>query len=270
MDSGAASVVRGGKALLRKRNDLDTVGLTEDQWRREWESARLFLTADGEKDAPWGNYTIRWNPDAGWLEINLPPSLAHLANQSRGRYRLSATVGFSYRGDEAAAQAASGAVRYDIRHDPVTRTLVHRRLLDERSPHPRRPLMNCGSTLSLRSTSTPGTSLPPHIAADGNILGVPSTVSLALRRPASRHEGRAAPGSHQRPHRHREKPRGAERSSSRTSISPKPAPRDANRPATDPHGAGVAGDSDARSLASRPRASVTGSPRWHPMRVCPW
>ena len=35
----------GGKALLRKRNNLAAAGLTEDQWRQEWESARLFLTA---------------------------------------------------------------------------------------------------------------------------------------------------------------------------------------------------------------------------------
>jgi len=60
------------------------------------------------------NQTIRWHPDQGWLEIKLPAPLAQLANQPHGRYRLSCLVGFSYRGDEVAAQAASGAVRYDI------------------------------------------------------------------------------------------------------------------------------------------------------------
>ena len=88
--------------------------LTQAQWRRGWESARLFLTADGEKDKAWGNETIRWNPDAGWLEIKLPAPLAHLSNRPHGRYRLSAPAGFSYRGDEVAGQAATGAVRYDI------------------------------------------------------------------------------------------------------------------------------------------------------------
>lgn len=53
LEAGAVSVVRGGKSLLRKRNNLDAAGLTEAQWRREWESARLFLTADGEKDKAW-------------------------------------------------------------------------------------------------------------------------------------------------------------------------------------------------------------------------
>ena len=112
-------MARGGKALLRKRNNLAAAGLTKDQWRREWESARLFLTADGEKDKAWGNETIRWNPDEGWLEIKLPVPLAGLANRPHGRYRLSALIAFSYRGGEVAAQAASGAVRYDISHDPA-------------------------------------------------------------------------------------------------------------------------------------------------------
>ena len=89
LEAGTVSVVRGGKALLRKRGNLAAAGLTEAQWRREWESARLFLTADGEKDKAWGNETIRWNPDEGWLEIKLPVPLAHLANRPHGRYRLS-------------------------------------------------------------------------------------------------------------------------------------------------------------------------------------
>ena len=102
-DSGAVSVVRGGKALLRKRNNLTAAGLTQEQWRQQWESSRLFLTADGEKDKAWGNETIRWNPDEGWLEVKLPAPLARLANRPHGRYRLSCSVEFAYRGDEVAA-----------------------------------------------------------------------------------------------------------------------------------------------------------------------
>jgi hypothetical protein len=44
--------------------------------------------------------------------------LAHLANRPHGRYRLACPVAFTYRGDEVAAQAASGAVRYDINMNP--------------------------------------------------------------------------------------------------------------------------------------------------------
>ena len=113
------SVVRGGKALLRKRGNLAAAGLTGERWRAEWASPRLFLTADGEKDKAWGNETIRWHPGEGWLEIKLPAPLAHLANRPHGRYRLSCPVAFAYRGDEVAAQAACGAVRYDISCDPA-------------------------------------------------------------------------------------------------------------------------------------------------------
>jgi len=51
--AGAVHVVRGGKALLHKRNNLDDAGLAVQQWRRQWGAARLFLTADGHKDKAW-------------------------------------------------------------------------------------------------------------------------------------------------------------------------------------------------------------------------
>jgi hypothetical protein len=52
-------VTRGGWALLRKRANLAAAGLTEEHWRGQWEAARLFLTADGEADKPWGNWAQR-------------------------------------------------------------------------------------------------------------------------------------------------------------------------------------------------------------------
>jgi hypothetical protein len=96
--AGAVSVVRGGRALLRKRGNLTAAGLSEEQWRAQWEAARLFLTADGEKGKAQGNETLRWHPDEGWLEVKLPVPLAHLANRPFGRYRLSCAVEFTYRG----------------------------------------------------------------------------------------------------------------------------------------------------------------------------
>ncbi len=118
LGTGRVSVCRGGKALARKRNNLADAGLTETRWREQWEASRLFLTADGEKNKTWGNETIRWNPDENWLEIRLPAPLACLANRPEGRYRLSCPVQFTYRGGDVAAQAATGAVRYDISLDP--------------------------------------------------------------------------------------------------------------------------------------------------------
>jgi hypothetical protein len=95
LDAGRVSVCRGGRGLLRK-----------------------FLTVGGEAGKPLGNETIWWNRGQGWLELKLPAPLSHLANGRHGRYRLSCPVEFTYRGDEVAAQAATGAVRYDIAFDP--------------------------------------------------------------------------------------------------------------------------------------------------------
>jgi hypothetical protein len=92
LDSGVLSVVRGGKALLHKRNNLADAGLTIHPWQARWRAARLFLTADGERGKAWGNETIRFNPGEGWLEVKLPGALAHLANSRHGRYRLSGQV----------------------------------------------------------------------------------------------------------------------------------------------------------------------------------
>ncbi len=179
LEAGTVSVVRGGKALLRTRNTLAAAGLTEEQWRQEWESARLFLTADGEAAKAWGNETIRWHPGEGWLEIKLPAPLAGLANRPHGRYRLSCLVTFCYRGDEVAAQAASGAVRYDISHDPArgrwyidaswTAAPAPAASLDELRQHP-----------VVAADVNHGHLTAAAIAPDGNILGTPVTIPLDL------------------------------------------------------------------------------------------
>ena len=83
-------MTRGGRGLLRKRANVAAAGLTGAQWRAEWEAARWFLTADGERDAPWGNYTITWNPGEGWLDVNLPAPLA--------AWRTGRTAGTACRG----------------------------------------------------------------------------------------------------------------------------------------------------------------------------
>ena len=118
IETGRISVCRAGKALAKVHHHLDEAGLTEEQWRERWQAKRLFLTADGEKDQLWGNLTIRWHPYEHWLELALPTVLSHLTNRGTNRYRLSCPVEFSYRGDEVAAQATNGAIRYDIIFDP--------------------------------------------------------------------------------------------------------------------------------------------------------
>jgi hypothetical protein len=118
LKEGRVSVCRGGTGLARVRHHLDAAGLTEDAWRGRWEARRLFVCADGEASKPWGNETIRFNPDERWVELRLPTPLVHLANRPHGRYRLACLAVFPHRGDEVAAQTESGAVRYDISYDP--------------------------------------------------------------------------------------------------------------------------------------------------------
>jgi hypothetical protein len=190
LEAGAVPVVRGGKALLRTRNNLAATGLTEAAWRLEWEAARLFLTADGEKDKAWGNETIRWHPGQGWLEIKLPTPLAHLANRPHGRYRLTCPVGFTYRGDEVAGQAASGAVRYDISWDPAR----GRWYLDaswKAAPVPAVPLEELRQHPVVAVDVNHGHLAAAVVAPDGNIVGVPVTIPLDLAgRPAATRDGR--------------------------------------------------------------------------------
>jgi hypothetical protein len=179
LDSGAVSVVRGGKSLLRMRNNLAAAGLTENQWHSQWESARLFLTADGEAAKAWGNETIRWHPDQSWLEIKLPAPLAHLANRPHGRYRLSCPVAFSYRGDQVAAQAASGAVRYDISCDPARgRWYIDASWKTAPAPAPSLDDLRRYPVVALDLNH--GHLAVAVVAPDGNILGAPATMALAL------------------------------------------------------------------------------------------
>lgn len=151
LGTGSVPVVRGGKAVLRKRRNLAAAGLTQERWRAEWEAARLFLTADGEKDKAFGNETIRWNPGEGWLEIRLPAPLAHLANRPHSRYRLSAPVGFCYRGGEVAAQAPAGR---SVMTSAGTLCGAGGMWTPHGRPrlHPRRAWRSCGSTRCWRST----------------------------------------------------------------------------------------------------------------------
>jgi len=190
LEAGTVSVVRGGKALLRKRGRLGAAGMTEAQWRGQWESARLFLTADGEKDKALGNETIRWHPDEGWLEIRLPAPLAHLANRPHGRYRLSCPVEFSHRGGEVAAQTATGAVRYDVRRDPVS----GRWYLDaswKTSPAPAATLDELRVSPVLAIDLNHGHLAVWAVTPDGNPAGAPVTIPLVLSGlPASQRDGR--------------------------------------------------------------------------------
>jgi IS605 OrfB family transposase len=137
-----------------------------------------------------GNETIRWHPDEGWLEIRLPAPLAHLANRPHGRYRLSCEVRFGYRGDEAAAQAATGAVRYDISFAPARgRWYIDASWKTQARPVPSLNVLRAAPVVAVDLNA--GHLAVAVLAPDGNVTGVPFTVPLELAGlPATARDGR--------------------------------------------------------------------------------
>ncbi|MFC3577695.1 hypothetical protein ACFOZ0_31425 [Streptomyces yaanensis] len=189
---GRPSVVVGGRRLAKTRHNLADAQLTAEDWRRRWDAARLFLTADGESGAPYGNYTITVDPADGSVTIVLPEPLRHLANVPRGRYRLACTVVFHHRRPEWLDRVtASQAVRYDIVRDPVR----GRWYLDASWPAAKTTLP---TPQEIRATG--GRMLAVDLNADhlaayvldphGNPVGEPITVPLELTGDTSRRDGR--------------------------------------------------------------------------------
>lgn len=179
LQEGRLSICRGGKRLAKARHFLDQTGTSASSWQERWRAERSFVTADGEADKRLGNETIRWDPEAGTLEIRLPTALAHLANAPRARYRIEG-VTFPHRGDEVAAQTVGGALRYDVFFDPDRR----RWYLDaswtfaRHEAPPSLPDIRAGGMLGVDLNAD-------HLAAwvldrNGNPLGDPLTVPLAL------------------------------------------------------------------------------------------
>lgn len=132
-DSGRVRITRGGRRLLNARHHLYdaaaapkplTAADWQDQlegWGNDWSARRMFLTADGEAGAPFGNYTVSIDPTDGTIAMVLPEPLrqAH-ANAPRGRYALDAAAVFTHQGEAWADRITSGAsVRYDITYDPT-------------------------------------------------------------------------------------------------------------------------------------------------------
>jgi hypothetical protein len=202
--AGRVSVCRGGRRLAKLRHavadagdggrgkDRSTTQVTKAQWRNYWEAERLFLTADGEADKAWGNETIRVHPDQQWLELRLPSPLAHLSN-TPGRaatYRLSCPVRFSYRSHEWAAQAASGAVRYDLFLDPAKGrwyAAASWRLPPRQVPSPEELRQHRTVAVDLNAGHLDAWVLDPS----GNPIGEPATIALDLDGlPASTRNGR--------------------------------------------------------------------------------
>ena len=72
--AGHPSITVGGKRLWRNRSHLDSTDMNEQQWRHNWDAARMFLTADGESGKAAGNETIRVD-EQGQLRVKVPAAL---------------------------------------------------------------------------------------------------------------------------------------------------------------------------------------------------
>ncbi|MER5183541.1 hypothetical protein ABT009_35225 [Streptomyces sp. NPDC002896] len=190
--SGRPSIVVGGRRLAKARHNPADAHLTEAEWRARWDAERLFLTADGESGAPFGNHTICVDPNDGSVTIVLPEPLRHLANMPRGRYRLGGTVAFSHRRDEWLDRVtANRAVRYDFAYEPSR----GRWYLDASWGADRAVLPTPGEIrdfgertigIDLNADHLAAYVLDPH----GNPIGQPHTIPLDLVGPASQRDGR--------------------------------------------------------------------------------
>jgi len=193
--AGRVSVCRGGRRLARARQNLEAAGTSLAEWRREWGAERLFICADGDAAAPLGNYTITWHPGERYLEVNLPDPLAHLANAPAGRYRLNCEAGFPHRGGEVAAQAETGAVRYDISFDP-RRSRWYLAASWRVSPGPSPALGDLRCAPVLAADLNHGHLAALVVLPDGNPAGHAHTVPLELDGlPAAQPTGGSAPPS---------------------------------------------------------------------------
>ncbi|HET8680342.1 MAG TPA: hypothetical protein VFM54_00480 [Micromonosporaceae bacterium] len=192
IEAGHPSIVVGGRRLAKLRHNLADAGLTKHEWQQRWQASRLFLTADGESGAPYGNYTITVDPQTGQVSLVLPEPLRHLANAPRGRYKLSRTVAFHHRREEWLDRvSANRAVRYDIVYDPDRA----RWYLDASwsadtavlaTPEQIRDLGDKLLGIDLNAEHLAAYILDPH----GNPIGDPITVPIDLTGPASTQDGR--------------------------------------------------------------------------------
>lgn len=187
LDAKRPSIAVGGKALMRKRNNLVAAKLTQEQWGRQWGAARLFLTADGDKGQHFGNGCI-WVDPQGFVHIKIPQGLI----QTFGKEEIvfATPVVFSYKGQELTERIVSGgAISYSISYNPENKRLYLSASWSTVPDH-QMPLVE-----HLQSARHLGVDLnEDHVAAwvvdrHGNAVGSPLFVSMNLKDlPASKRD----------------------------------------------------------------------------------
>jgi IS605 OrfB family transposase len=187
LDAGRPSITVGGKRLWRSRTHLDQAQLSDEQWRQRWDTARMFVTADGESGKAGGNETIRVD-ELGRLRVKMP---AALVGEYGTHLHIAVPVAFSHRGGEWARRVAGRqAVRYDITFDPSRgRWYLDASWTNPPTPEPELDALRVGQVLGVDLNAD-------HLAAcvldaSGNPIGDPVTipvVTAGLR--ATRRDGR--------------------------------------------------------------------------------
>jgi IS605 OrfB family transposase len=185
--AGRPSVVVGGKRLWRTRNYLEQAGMNERCWRKQWDAARMFLTADGESGKAGGNETIRVDTE-GRLQVKVPGALAQ---RFGSHVVVVAPVMFAHRGGEWATRvAARRAVRYDIHFDPGKgRWYLDASWKTPPQPAPQLDELRAGRVLGVDLNAD-------HLASfvldsSGNPVGDPTSIEVATTGlSASRRDGR--------------------------------------------------------------------------------
>lgn len=192
IEQGRPGVVVGGRGLLKLRHSLEQAGLSEAQWRQRWQAARLFITADGESGAPFGNYTITVCPDDGSVTLVLPEPLRYLANAPRGRYRLACTVAFQHRRGEWLDRAtAHQSVRYDMTFDPARdRWYLDASWSTDTTPLPSPEELRSAGARLLGVDLNAGHLAAVALDSYGNPTGQPLTIPLELTGSTATRDGR--------------------------------------------------------------------------------
>ena len=112
LKKGRPQVVIGGSGLYRHKENLEAAGLTAEQWRDQWEAARMFLTADGTSEEVNVNQTIRVTPE-GKVRIKIPGALVEMFGIGEHLELASPVKFYNKAGDLQDRISTNQAIRYD-------------------------------------------------------------------------------------------------------------------------------------------------------------
>lgn len=180
--AGQLHIVKGGKALWDARPDANSSEYPA--WLIRWKSARLFLTADGDKDQKHGNGLVKIDPETGRLRLTIPNSLRP---KYGNHFTLTQPVRFAHRAAEWEAQVlGKRAVSYRIWHDPDrgrwyvdaswTTDEVTPPTITELADAPVLAVDINAGTHAGRQGHLAWAVIDPH----GNVIGTPDTLTLDL------------------------------------------------------------------------------------------